>query len=108
MRFAARRCWWLHSPRIQSGLVLILLVTDLFHPVDNLAVELFLNCNVRHGGGGRGSVPMLLSGQKPDHIARPDFLDCSAPSLFAAAASRDDESLTERMGMPRGARTRLE
>src|SRR5579859_1022789 len=32
----------------------VLLVADLFHPVDNLAVEPFLNRDVRHGSGRRG------------------------------------------------------
>jgi hypothetical protein len=34
------------------------LVADLFHPVDDLAVERFLNCDMRHGGGWRGTMPM--------------------------------------------------
>jgi hypothetical protein len=33
-----------------------LLVADLFHPVHRLAVELFLNGNVRHGGGWCGAM----------------------------------------------------
>src|SRR2546421_9179402 len=36
----------------------VLFVTDLLHPIDGLAVELFLNSNVRHGCGWRGTVPM--------------------------------------------------
>ena len=39
----------------------VLLVADLFHPVDNLAVELFLNGDVRHGSGRRGPVSALLA-----------------------------------------------
>jgi hypothetical protein len=45
-----------------------LFVADLFHPVDGLAVELFLNGDVGHGGGGRGPVPMLLAGREPDDV----------------------------------------
>src|SRR5205823_117268 len=37
-----------------------------------------------------------------------DFLDRPAPTLRPATACRDDESLTERMRMPRSPRTRLE
>ena len=40
----------------------VLFVTNLFHPVNGLAVELFLNGDVRHGCGRRGAVPVLLAG----------------------------------------------
>ena len=50
----------------------MLLVADLFHPVNGFAVELFLNGDVRQGRGGRGTVPMFLAGRKPDRVARPD------------------------------------
>ena len=74
----------------------ILLVTDLFHPVDNLAVELFLNGDVRHHGRGRrGPMPVLLAGREPDHVTRPNFLNRASPALDPAATRREDESLTE-------------
>jgi len=85
----------------------VLLVADLFHPVDNLTVELFLNGDVHHGRGRCGSMPVLLAGLEPDHITGPDLLDRSALALDPAAASRDDESLTEWMGMPCSPRARL-
>jgi hypothetical protein len=44
---------------LRHALMLILFVADLFHPVDNLAVELFLNSDVRHGRDRRS--PMLLA-----------------------------------------------
>jgi hypothetical protein len=47
----------------------VLLVTDLFHPVDNLAVELLLNSDVRQGRGRRSPMPVLLAGREPYHIA---------------------------------------
>ena len=71
-----------------SGLVL--LVADLFHPVDNLAVEFFLNGDVGHGRGGRGPMPVLLAGREPDHVTRTDFLNRAAPSLRPAAARCHD------------------
>src|SRR5437879_10922401 len=46
----------------------VLLVADLFHPVHRLAIELFLNGDVRHGGGWRGTVPMLLTRWDPDPV----------------------------------------
>src|SRR6266567_1663763 len=79
---------------------LVLLVTDLFHPVDNLPVELFLNGDVRHSRGRRRAVPVLLARRNPDHVPWTDLFDGAAPALRAAAASRDEESLTERMRMP--------
>src|SRR5271167_794668 len=78
----------------------ILLVGDLFHPVHNLTVELFLNGDVRHGRDRRSPMPVLLAGREPHHITRPDLLDRSAFALDPTAASRDDEGLTERMRMP--------
>jgi hypothetical protein len=39
---------------------LILLVTNLLHPVDNLAGFLLLNGDVRHGRGRRSAVQMVL------------------------------------------------
>ncbi len=68
----------------------ILLFTDVLHPIDNLTVELFLNGDVRHGGGGGGPMPVLFAGRKPYDITGTDFFDCSAFALGPAAASRDD------------------
>src|SRR5437870_7101170 len=80
----------------------------MFPPVDHLTVLLFLNGDVRHRGRRRSPVPMLLTGGEPDHIARPNFLNRAFPAPCQAAASRDNESLAERMRAPRGPRTRLE
>src|SRR6266542_2325113 len=59
----------------------VLFVADLFHPVHRLAVELFLNGDVRHGRGRRGAVPVLLTRREPYHVARPNLLDRAAPAL---------------------------
>src|SRR5271156_461250 len=91
---------------MNSGLVLF--VADLLHPVDRLAVELFQNGNMRHRGGRRGAVPMLLAGRTPDYVAGPDFLFRFAPTLRPAASGGDDQRLPERMGMPRRARAGFE
>ena len=40
----------------------ILGVGDVFEPVDDFAVELFLNGDVGHGGSWRGAVPVLFAG----------------------------------------------
>ena len=82
---------------------LILLVADLFQPVHGPAIQLFLDGDVRQGGGRRGAVPMFLAGRKPDDVAGPDFFNRPAPALCASAASGDDERLAQRMGVPGGA-----
>src|SRR6267154_1037369 len=90
-----------HSPPV-------LFVADFFHPVDNLAVELFLNRDVRHGRGWGSSMPVLLAGREPDHITGPDILDGSAFALRPAAARSDDKRLPQRMRVPCRPRARLE
>ena len=75
-------------------------VADFFHPVDDFTVELFLNGDVGHGRGRRGAVPMLLTRRDPDHVTRPNLLDRAAPALHPAAASRHDQSLAQRVGVP--------
>src|SRR5918994_3848053 len=86
----------------------VLLVADLFHPVDDLAVQRLLNGDVRHCRRGGCAMPMLLIRRKPDHIARADFLDRAAPGLHPAEAGRDDQNLAEGMGVPCRTRARLE
>jgi len=48
---------------------LVLFVADLFHPVGGLAIELFLNGDMGHGPGRRGTMPMLFTpwNPKPHH-----------------------------------------
>ena len=53
-------------------------------------------------------MPVFLAGRKPDHITGSDFLDSPAFALSPAAASRNDESLSEGMRVPCSPRTRLE
>jgi len=87
---------------------LVFFVGDLFHPIDNLAVQSFLNGDMSHGRGGGSTMPMLLAGREPHDIAGPYLLDGSACALGPAAASRDDENLTEWMTMPSCPRAGLE
>src|SRR5882724_1131372 len=82
----------------------VLLVADLIHPVDVLAVERFLHRDMRHAGGRRCAVPMFLAGRKPHHVAWPDLFNRSSFGLYPSKTSRDDQSLAERMRVPRGAR----
>jgi len=71
----------------------ILFVADLLHPLDDLAIERFLNRDVCHRGRRRRAVPMLLVRRKPDHIARPNFLNRAAPTLRPSKSRGDDQRL---------------
>src|ERR1700756_4034622 len=53
-------------------------------------------------------MPVLLARRNPDHVAGLDFLDRLALGLKAADARDHVERLSERMGVPRGPRARLE
>ena len=58
----------LHERRCESKSPLVLLVRDMLHPLNHFAVQLFLQGNVRHRGGGGRAMPMLFVGRKPDHV----------------------------------------
>ena len=58
-----------------------MVVADVLHPVDNFAVERFLNGDMRHGDCWTCTMPVFLSGLEPDDVARPDFFDRAAPPL---------------------------
>src|SRR5665213_356450 len=85
----------------------VLLGGDVIQPVDVLSVEFFLDRYVRHRRGRRSAVPMLFIGGKPHHVAGVDFLYRSALALNAADAGGDYQGLSERMGVPCRAGTRL-
>ena len=80
----------------------------MFHPIHYLAVQRFLKRDVGHGRGRRGTVPVLLVRREQDDVAWPDFLDWAAVALHPAAAGGDNQRLTQRMGVPRRPRARLE
>jgi hypothetical protein len=65
----------------------------LLESVDHLAVFLFLNGDVGHGCGSRGTMAVVLAGREPNDIARPDLLDGAALSLHPAAAGRYNVSV---------------
>jgi hypothetical protein len=71
-----------------SGLLtsyLILFVAYLLHPVDRLAVELFLNGDMCHGRSRRGTMPMLFTRWYPNYVARMNFLDRAILALYQTA-----------------------
>ncbi len=82
----------------------ILGVGDVLHPIDNCSVEIFLNGDVGHRGGGRCAVPMFFAGWKPDGAAGTDFFNWAARALRPSASGGYDERLAKWMSVPRGAR----
>ncbi len=87
---------------------LVVFVTDLFHPVGCLAVEVFLNGHMRQIRGWRGTVPMFLPRCEPDHITWSNVFDGTTPALDPTTASRHDQGLAQRMAVPCGPSAGLE
>src|SRR5947209_14979167 len=77
------------SPALKSLAVLI--VADVFHPIDVLAADRFLNCDMRHGGGGRCAVPVLFASREPHDVAGPNFFNRPALRLHPTESRRDHE-----------------
>src|SRR4051794_21613718 len=67
----------------------VLFVGDLLEPVDVLAVQRFLDRDVRHRGHGRRAMPVLLLGRDRDHVSGPDLLDGTFPALHQAEPRRN-------------------
>src|SRR5262249_32921444 len=91
-----------------AELTTVLRVGDVFHPVDDFSVFLFLNGDVSHCSCRGCAVPVFFAGSEPNHVARANLFDWSAFALRPAAAGCDDKRLTKRMGMPCRARARFE
>ena len=82
---------WLPSMHRQSqSSARILVVTDLLHPFDILAVELLDDRDTRHGRRGGRAVPVFHAGGNPDNVAGRDGLRGLSPLLHPAVAGRDD------------------
>src|SRR5256885_3024609 len=86
----------------------VLVVGDAFEPVDDLAVQLFLDGEVRHRGAGHRAVPVLFARRAPHYVAVPDHFDRPAPALHATVTGGHDQRLAERMRVPVAARAGLE
>jgi hypothetical protein len=52
-------------------------------------------------------MPVLLAKGEPHHVTRTALLDRATPALCEAAASRHNQSLAQRVGVPRRPRARL-
>src|SRR5205823_8825115 len=86
----------------------VFLVGHLLQPVDDFAVERLLDRDMAHAGRCGGAVPVPLAGRTHDHVAGADFAFGAAPALHPAGTGGDDQSLAQRMGVPRGASARFE
>lgn len=86
----------------------IILVRHLVHPHDVHAVERFLDSDVRHRRRRGGAVLVLVARRAPYDVACTDLYFRFALALRPTATCRDDQRLPQRMGVPCGARTRLE
>src|SRR5437868_6959029 len=86
----------------------VLLVRDLLHPLDDLAVQVLLDSEVGHGGRGGGAMPVPFARWNPDHVAGPDLLDRADLDLHPADAGGHNERLSARMRVPCCARAGLE
>src|SRR3954452_17278105 len=93
---------------VLACLTAIICVTDMLEPLDRLAVEGFLDRQMRHRRGRRGAMPVLFPRGKPDGVAGTDLLDRSALALRQPQAGDDEQRLTERMGVPGSAGAGLE
>jgi len=69
---------------------LVLLGGYFLHPFDDLAVECFLDGDVRHCRRGCSAVPMPFIRRTPDDIAWFDFDFWLAFTLYPATAGDDD------------------
>ena len=67
---------------------LVLLVADLLHPLDRLAVERLLDGDVGHGGGWGGAMPMLLARREDHDVAGANFLDRRRPRAAPGRSPR--------------------
>src|SRR5580698_710309 len=90
------------------GTTEIFLVGNLIQPLDVFSIERFLDCNVRHGGGRRRTVPMLVARRAPDDIPCANLDDLLALALGPTATGRNDERLAKRVRVPCRPRTGLE
>ena len=84
---------------------LVMLVVDVLHPVHVLPTDHVGDCNMAHGVGRRGAVPVLHTRRRPDDITRLDLPLLSAFFLNPARPGSDYEEPGRRGGYARpGAR----
>src|SRR3954447_16230722 len=85
-----------HSFTITCGMASsssVLLVGDVFEPVDSLAIELLLDGDVRHRRGRRRTVPVFFTRRKPHDVTRANLFNGATPALDAAGPGGHDQRL---------------
>src|SRR5579875_532194 len=75
----------------------VLLIRNMLHPLDYLAVPSLLNRDMRQCRIRSRAMPVLFTRRKPHNITRPDLFNRSPLTLHPAAASRHDQHLSQRM-----------
>src|SRR5215218_7963598 len=93
------------SARRRDGVLLVGYVLEPGH-VD--AVAVLVQGEVDEPARRRPAMPMLLVRRDPDRVAGADLLDRAVPCLHPPDAGDDVQRLSERMGVPGGARAGLE
>src|ERR1700753_64002 len=91
-----------------SLFLLVLLVGNLFHPVNRRTVKFFLYGDVAHGCSCCCTVPVLFVWLNQTHIAGVKLFYLAAFALYPAATGLYNQGLPKRMRMPCGTRPRLE
>src|SRR5215213_2089213 len=86
----------------------VLVIGNVFEPVDGAAVDEGLDGEVGHRGVVGGAVPVLDPGWSPDDIAFGDALLVPAPLLHPPATGGDDKGLSAGVGVPSRASARGE
>ena len=78
----------------------VLVIGNVFEPVDGAAVDEGLDGDVGHRGLGGAAMPVLDPGWSPDDIAFGDALLVPAPLLHPPVTGGDDEGLPAGVGVP--------
>ncbi len=78
----------------------VLVVGDVFHPVDVLAADHVADRDVAHAVARGRSVPMLHAGRGLDNVPWLDLSLLAAFFLHPSGPGCDDQVLAGRMGMP--------
>src|SRR5437588_11342664 len=78
----------------------VLLVGNLFEPIDVVAVQHVGDGDVAHAVGCRRAMPMFDVWRNPDHITRLDSLRFAAPPPHPAGAGGDAQGLSRRLPVP--------
>jgi hypothetical protein len=77
-----------------------LLGCHLLHPIYGFVTKHLGHGHMGHGRIWSGAMPVFHTRRNPDDVANLDHFDRTSPLLNPTLAFRNDQCLTERMGMP--------